>query len=194
MKKRSSTHRYLYKKWHGFIPTDELGRTYDIHHKDGNHENNSVENLIAIPIQEHYDIHYRNQDYSACALIACRMKMSTNEISRLTSLAAQKRVADGTHHWLTTEHSNNVKESIKRRVNDGTYHMLGGEIQKDFQLKRVQARLVKWRRVRLLVICLDWPRLLAHQCLLDQRASVLRHLRHCKSVCFQLIQLNKEQS
>jgi hypothetical protein len=144
MKKRSSTHRYLYKKWHGFIPTDELGRTYDIHHKDGNHENNSIENLIAIPIQEHYDIHYRNQDYSACALIACRMKMSTNEISRLTSLAAQKRVADGTHHWLTAEHSNNVKESIKRRVNDGTYHMLGGEIQKDFQLKRSYNKTHQW--------------------------------------------------
>ena len=138
MKTRSSTHRYLYKKWHGPIPTDEFGRTYDIHHKDGNHENNSPENLIAVCIQEHYDIHYRNQDYSACALIACRMSMPDDEISKLTSLAAQQRVANGTHHWLTEEHSNNVKESIKRRVNDGTYHMLGGHIQKEFQLKRSQ--------------------------------------------------------
>jgi hypothetical protein len=144
MKKRSSVHRTLYKKWHGTIPTDELGRTYDIHHKDGNHENNSMENLIAIPIQEHYDIHYHNQDYSACALIGCRMKMPVGEISRLTSLAAQKRVADRTHHWLTEEHSNNVKESIKQRVNNGTYHMLGGEIQKKFQLKRSQNKMHQW--------------------------------------------------
>jgi hypothetical protein len=144
MKKRSATHRYLYKKWHGPIPIDEFGRTYDIHHKDGNHENNLPENLVAVPIQEHYNIHYQNQDYSACVLIACRMKMSSDEISKLNSLAACKRVNEGTHHWLTEEHSNNVKESIKRRVADGTFHMLGGEIQKDFQLKRSYNKEHQW--------------------------------------------------
>lgn len=144
MSKRSSIHRRLYKKWHGSIPTDEYGRTYDIHHKDGNHANNSPENLIAIPIQEHYDIHYKNQDYSACALIAARLKMSVEEISKLTSMAARKRVEEGTHHWLSKEHSENVKSSIRRRVEDGTYHMLGGEIQKDFQLKRSYNKTHQW--------------------------------------------------
>lgn len=144
MSRRSSIHRQLYKKWHGTIPTDEHGRTYDIHHKDGNHQNNSPENLIAVPIQEHYNIHYQNGDYSACVLIAVRMKMSVEEISKLTSMAARKRVADGTHHWLSKEHSENVKSSIRRRVNDGTYHMLGGEIQKDFQLKRSYNKTHQW--------------------------------------------------
>lgn len=144
MKRRSSNHRYLYKKWHGEIPKDSFGRTYDIHHKDGNHDNNSPDNLIAIPIQEHYDIHYQNQDYSACVLIASRMKMSVEEISKLSSLAACKRVNEGTHHWKTKDHSKKTKERIQRAVDDGTYHMLGGKIQKEFQLERSRKKIHQW--------------------------------------------------
>lgn len=144
MKRRSSNHRYLYQKWHGTIPKDEFGRTYDIHHKDGNHDNNSPDNLIAIPIQEHYNIHYQNQDYSACVLIASRIKMSVEAISRLSSLAARKRVEEGTHHWKSDEHSRKTKERIQRAVYNGTYHMLGGEIQKKFQIERGQKKLHQW--------------------------------------------------
>ena len=146
MKKRisSSIYRSLYKKWHGEIPTDEFGKTYDIHHKDGDHSNNSPDNLIAIPIQEHYNIHYNNCDYQACALIGVRMKLSPAEISRLNSLAAIKRVENGTHYWLSKEHSNSVKSRIQNAVNNGSYHMLGGKIQKEFQTKRSQQGIHQW--------------------------------------------------
>ena len=144
MKKRSSEYRRIYKEIHGTIPKDEFGRVYDIHHKDGNHLNNSPENLIAIPIQEHYDIHYQNKDWQACVLIGLRMKLSTDEISKLNSLAAMKRVEDGTHHWLTADHAQKVKDSIAQRVNNGTYHMLGGKIQKEFQLKRSSEKNHQW--------------------------------------------------
>lgn len=144
MQRRSSTHRHLYKKWHGEIPKDELGRSYDIHHKDGDHTNNSFNNLIAIPIQEHYNIHYNNQDYCACMLIATRMKMSTDEISKLSSLAAKKRVNDGTHYWKSKEHANNTSKRINDSVSNGTYHMLGGKIQREFQLGRSQQGIHQW--------------------------------------------------
>lgn len=144
MKKRSSNQRSLYKKWHGNIPKDEFGRTYDIHHIDGNHENNSFENLVAIPIKEHYNIHYQNKDWGACAMIAVRLHQSPEEISELISKAARKRVDDGTHYWLTKEHSENVRKRINKAVEQGTYHMLGGKIQKEFQLARSQSGQHQW--------------------------------------------------
>jgi hypothetical protein len=144
MTKRTQEYRKIYKKFHGEIPIDEFGRAYDIHHKDGDHSNNSLENLIAIPIQEHYNIHYRNKDYSACVLIGMRMKLDSKEISRLNSLAAKKRVENGTHHWTYQDHSDKVRERIKKSVADGTYHMLGGQIQKKVQLDRSEKGIHQW--------------------------------------------------
>ena len=49
-------YRKLWIKQYGEIPKDGDGRPYEIHHKDGNHSNNSLDNLVCIPIKEHYDI------------------------------------------------------------------------------------------------------------------------------------------
>jgi HNH endonuclease len=144
LKKRSSNYLKIYKKFHGVVPKDDFGRVYDIHHIDGNHDNNSIENLVAIPIQEHYNIHYNQQDYKACVMIALRMKMSVSEISRLNSLAAYKRVEEGTHHWKTEEHSKKTSERVRNKVKDGTYHMIGGKIQKEFQLQRSKNNAHQW--------------------------------------------------
>jgi hypothetical protein len=93
-------HRTIYKSYRGSIPKDEFGRTYDIHHLDGNHLNNLPENLQAVSIQEHFNIHQKQEDWGACYMLASKMKISPEEISRLASLAQQKRVTEGTHHWL----------------------------------------------------------------------------------------------
>jgi hypothetical protein len=100
MSKYEYGYRRIYEQAHGPIPKDQLGRTYDIHHVDGNHENNDISNLVAVPIQEHYDIHYQSQDYGACVLIGLRMKLSPTEISELNSKSAKKRIAEGSHHFL----------------------------------------------------------------------------------------------
>ena len=63
-------YRKLWIEQHGEIPKDEFGRSYEIHHKDGNHFNNSIDNLVCISIKEHYDIHYAQGDYGACVMIA----------------------------------------------------------------------------------------------------------------------------
>ena len=67
----------------GEIPKDKNNRTYEIHHIDGNHHNNELKNLICIPIDEHYKLHYENGDYGACVMIAKRMKLTPDYISNI---------------------------------------------------------------------------------------------------------------
>ena len=50
-------YRKLWEQNYGPIPKDETGRTYDIHHIDGNRKNNSLDNLICLSIEDHYKIH-----------------------------------------------------------------------------------------------------------------------------------------
>ena len=53
----SSDYRKIFMKTYGSIPKDKDGRSYEIHHIDGNNSNNSPENLKAVSIEEHYYIH-----------------------------------------------------------------------------------------------------------------------------------------
>lgn len=67
-------YRKLYESVFGKIPKDDLGRSYEIHHIDGNRNNNSIENLICVSIEEHYAIHLSQGDYNSANLIAERMR------------------------------------------------------------------------------------------------------------------------
>lgn len=146
-------YRKIYEQYHGSIPREADGRSYEIHHIDGNRENNDITNLVAITIQEHYDIHYAQKDWQACYLIRLRMKLTPEENSKLLSVLAsknaQKRIEDGTFHFLGD--SNPVYKQIKdgthhwlgpahnrKMVEDGIHPFLGGEIQ-----KKAQRALVK---------------------------------------------------
>jgi len=59
-------YRKVYETFYGPIPKDQDGRSYDIHHIDGDKTNNSILNLVALSIQDHYDVHYIQGDYGAC--------------------------------------------------------------------------------------------------------------------------------
>lgn len=74
-------YRKIWKNHYGPIPKDKNGRSYEIHHKDGNHKNNEISNLSLLTIEEHYDIHYSQGDWGACVCIAKRMKLSPEYIS-----------------------------------------------------------------------------------------------------------------
>lgn len=130
MTKRVGDARQVYKKFYGSIPKDVNGRTYEIHHLDGNHNNNSIENLKAVSINEHYNIHFSQGDYSACLVMSKRMKITPEEKSKLASIAAIKRVADGTHHWKSKEYSKKqsvrATEQNKNNVKLGTHPWLNG--------------------------------------------------------------------
>jgi hypothetical protein len=84
-------HRRIYEDYHNVrIPS-----TMDIHHIDGNHFNNNISNLKLVSLQEHYDIHYLQGDYSAAFRIAQRMGVSKKEKSRLASMVATKANKEG---------------------------------------------------------------------------------------------------
>ena len=76
-------YRTIWKKHFGEIPKDSDGRPFEIHHINGDHKDNRIENLKCVNIKEHYDIHYNNGDYGACVMIAKRMNLSVDFISQI---------------------------------------------------------------------------------------------------------------
>jgi len=156
-------YRKLYEEYYGPIIKDEDGRSYEIHHIDGNRNNNSIDNLQCVSIKEHYNIHYNQKDWGACNKILLRMKTSPEELSKLcsetSSKSNQKRIQNRTHNWLKenggSEKARNIQknrvkngthifliknyqtDNNKKRVVEGTHHFLGGIIQKNLINKRL---------------------------------------------------------
>ena len=125
----TNKYRKIYEGHNGPIPKDTNGRTYDIHHIDGNRKNNHPDNLIAVSVQEHYDIHYSQGDYGACYKIAIHnMKLSPDELSALSRNAQKKLVDAGTHIFLGGEVSRAINT---KRVENGSHNFLGGELQRE---------------------------------------------------------------
>ena len=83
-------HRKIYKEHYGPIP-----KGMDIHHIDGNHANNDPNNLKAVTIREHYDIHYSQGDYGAAYMVSHRLILTEEERSHIASLASKKANAEG---------------------------------------------------------------------------------------------------
>lgn len=84
---RNKSHRRIYEHHFGPIP-----KGYHIHHIDGNHSNNHIDNLQCITAQEHYNIHKDQGDYGCCwAMIRTgHLKLSDEERSDL----AKKQMED----------------------------------------------------------------------------------------------------
>jgi hypothetical protein len=112
-------YRKLWESHFGPIPKDSTGRSYEIHHIDGNRENNNISNLKLLTIQEHYDIHFAQGDYGACQAIILRMDhtFDSDKLSAHCSILAKLRVAAGTHNLV------GKKNPIHSRVADGTHSM-----------------------------------------------------------------------
>jgi len=117
-------HRKVYKNTYGPIPKDETGRSYEIHHIDGNHNNNEISNLKMVSIQEHYDIHYAQGDWGACQAIVRRMNKSIDEISNECSILVKKRINEGSMPWLSSEYA---RYRELEKVKNGTHNWQGSE-------------------------------------------------------------------
>jgi hypothetical protein len=115
-------YRKIYEEHFGPIPKEENGRTYDIHHIDGDHTNNTPSNLRAVTLQEHYDIHYSQGDWYACWKLSGKLQKSPMEISHLARLEANRRVANGTHHFSD---GNWQRENQKKIMANGDHHFIG---------------------------------------------------------------------
>lgn len=55
----------------------------EIHHIDGNHKNNNIENLMPVTIEEHYHLHLSKGDKAAAALIGVRAGIDVTQRQKL---------------------------------------------------------------------------------------------------------------
>lgn len=124
-------YRKIYESYHGSIPIDELGRSYHIHHKDGDNTNNNPTNLQAVSLLEHYHIHLEQGDWWAALRLAQRLNMSSEDISNLAKKTNARLLSEGKNHFLNPENASKAgkkgiqhvkengwsKESIEKRVN-----------------------------------------------------------------------------
>ena len=114
-------YRRIWKKHFGEIPVDEKGHSYEIHHIDGNRKNSSIENLMCISIQEHYDIHYRQGDYAAAFRIAQRMNLDPQIKSELMSKSNKKRLQEGTHSFQNEKFREGRTKAVQMLVQEGKH-------------------------------------------------------------------------
>ncbi len=106
-------YRFIYEQHYGPIPAG-----LEIHHIDGDYTNNDPTNLKAVTIQEHFDIHYSQEDWDACSAIAMRMDINRSEISR-------RRVEAGTHNFLGGAIQRATSRQLRlKEVKNGTHHFI----------------------------------------------------------------------
>lgn len=72
-------HRIVWERAHGV----KLKPGMHVHHLDGNPLNNTMENLIALTAEEHYNIHFKQGDYAACILLSESAKISRKDLADL---------------------------------------------------------------------------------------------------------------
>ncbi|NDB60600.1 HNH endonuclease [bacterium] len=128
-------YRRIYEQHHGSIPRDENGRSYDIHHIDGNRKNNDPNNLIAVSILEHYRIHLERGDWNACVRILARIDVSPQTLSELARKGALKRIKNGTHNFVNSEWQRSMS---LRQIERGTHPLLGGDLQRKTHQRRLK--------------------------------------------------------
>jgi len=117
-------YREIWEKVHGKIPIDEFGRTYDIHHIDGNRSNNNIENLICVSIEDHYKLHLsQSKDGNIKDLASVR----------LLSYRLNKKVCN-LQGWTPSEET---KEKIRKK--------LTGKKRPDYVIKKVSDSLKNYK-------------------------------------------------
>lgn len=121
----------------GSIPVDEDGRSYEIHHINGDREDNRIENLSCISIEEHYNIHLKQKDYGAAFRIAQRMEVSPEIKAKLMSLSNKNRIANNNHPFLIKEVQQKANKSIQKRIINKT---------QGFQNKEVVRKAIKRKK------------------------------------------------
>ena len=114
-------YRKIYENVYGPIPLDQHGRSYEIHHIDGNRNNNSIENLLCVTINEHYAIHFAQKDWAACYAIKIRIGADPSELRKLASKREKEKLINGTHNFQNIEL---LRETNRRRLADGTHNIL----------------------------------------------------------------------
>lgn len=119
----------------GKIPKDENGKSFEIHHVDGNRTNNDIKNLMCISIKEHYEIHWKQKDYYSCLLISKRMNMTDFEKqelkekiiqsnkTRIISKELRQKMSEGMKKaktgWIPSEETRNLWSEQRKGKESG---------------------------------------------------------------------------
>ena len=143
-RKNNNTHRRIYEEYHqcSLLPYVE------IHHIDGNHKNNSIENLMAVTAQEHFEIHKKQGDKAAAALIGIRAGISSEERKQLNREQAIKNNALGVSGFSLGHASSAGKVGGKKGREYAKKHKTGifalsPEKNKQRHFNSVVSRLIK---------------------------------------------------
>jgi hypothetical protein len=128
--RNKTNYRKIYETHFGIIPKDSLGRSYDIHHIDGNHNNNNPNNLKAVSLEEHYEIHKSQNDSAACQAISLRFDITPQERSKISRDTQLKLVKENRHHF-------SGNDFVKQQIADGKNALVGGKVQTKTNKDRV---------------------------------------------------------
>jgi hypothetical protein len=134
-------YRRVWERQHGPIPPG-----YHIHHVDGDRKNNDVSNLACVSPDEHYDIHFRQGDLSACYILnANRKRWDPEKTSQLSKAVQRRRLDEGTHNFLDPEQHRATGDNNRRlqnaKVAKGEHHW-----QTEEHSKRTSERLKGTKR------------------------------------------------
>ena len=121
-----------YKKIWENTNKQKLPLNKEIHHIDGDHTNNDPTNLLAVTIEEHLDIHLKQNDYAAVQAILMRMERTEDHILLLRQAASKhqiKLLENGQHNFQKKEnkekHLNSIKQLHTERKENGCGAFLG---------------------------------------------------------------------
>lgn len=126
------------KLWENYF-NKKIPPGYEIHHIDGNFNNNDITNLQLVTMEEHLEIHRVQQDWGAVQAILMRMD-NPHGISEVARKAQLERLKKGTHNFqlMSKERKREVSSAAgKKTLQQGTgVH----KINKDPLLARENAK------------------------------------------------------
>lgn len=124
-----SLHRKIWIQVNGPIPVDAQGRTFEIHHINGDHFDNRLENLQCLSIMDHYKVHLLQADFQAAAAIAQRMGIEVETQANLNRLSGLEAVENkrGIHGLSSEERLANSSKGGKGHLGYKWYN--NGEVE-----------------------------------------------------------------
>ena len=152
--KKEVDYRKIWENAFGAIPKDEQGRSYEIHHIDGDRTNNSLSNLKCVSIDEHFKIHLLQGDSNACHAINIRKNNEatlsgwnhSEEVKGKISKAhrgkkrgpyseeRRKAISEGKKGVIRNRES--ILKMVETRRKNGSYKVSKETIQKRQETKR----------------------------------------------------------